>query len=328
MLANSQAYSGFAVPDLAEARRFYGETLGLNVSGQEDDGVLSLDSPGAGRARLRQARPHPGDLHDPQLPGRGRRGDGRRPHRARRASSSTRASNRTRKASTAARAADRLVPRPRRQHPVGPRAGLSRGPPMRCDPPAADRLPPQVAAMLAATGPWPPSGRPTGAASDGYARAQPYARWLGTRLLAAVFSMRLDDWPGTVRACLTDPLPAGLVVATLDAAGVGLRAGPVPYLLDGARPRWPCCSTPAWGGDPGRGRRHPGAGRGGRGRAGRPHRDGAGPIEVVVRAGAGAGDHGRPGRRGRAGRRARLRLRARRAEPLVGGGRPRRRLVP
>lgn len=46
MLANSQAYSGFAVPDLAEARRFYGETLGLNVSGQEDDGVLSLDLAG------------------------------------------------------------------------------------------------------------------------------------------------------------------------------------------------------------------------------------------------------------------------------------------
>jgi catechol 2,3-dioxygenase-like lactoylglutathione lyase family enzyme len=31
MLADSKAFSGFAVPDVAEARQFYGETLGLRV---------------------------------------------------------------------------------------------------------------------------------------------------------------------------------------------------------------------------------------------------------------------------------------------------------
>jgi catechol 2,3-dioxygenase-like lactoylglutathione lyase family enzyme len=32
MLADSKAFSGFAVPDVTEARQFYGETLGLRVS--------------------------------------------------------------------------------------------------------------------------------------------------------------------------------------------------------------------------------------------------------------------------------------------------------
>jgi hypothetical protein len=105
---------------------------------------------------------------------------------------------------------------------------------MCCDPPAADRLPPQVAAMLARYRAL-AAGRPAdwGDETAAYARAQPYGRWLGNRLLAAVFAMQLDDWPGTVRACLTDPLPAGLAVATLDGGGVGLRAGPVPYLVEG-----------------------------------------------------------------------------------------------
>ena len=40
MLADSKAFSGFAVPDLAEARQFYGETLGLRVS--EEHGMLQL----------------------------------------------------------------------------------------------------------------------------------------------------------------------------------------------------------------------------------------------------------------------------------------------
>src|SRR4051794_3951733 len=41
MFANTPAFSSFAVDDIDEARRFYGETLGLNV---EDGpmGVLSL----------------------------------------------------------------------------------------------------------------------------------------------------------------------------------------------------------------------------------------------------------------------------------------------
>jgi catechol 2,3-dioxygenase-like lactoylglutathione lyase family enzyme len=46
MLANSEAFSGFAVPDLARARQFYSETLGLKVSGQEEDGLLNLELAG------------------------------------------------------------------------------------------------------------------------------------------------------------------------------------------------------------------------------------------------------------------------------------------
>jgi catechol 2,3-dioxygenase-like lactoylglutathione lyase family enzyme len=42
MLADSKAYSGFAVPDLAKAREFYADTLGLRVSGDEQDGALTL----------------------------------------------------------------------------------------------------------------------------------------------------------------------------------------------------------------------------------------------------------------------------------------------
>jgi catechol 2,3-dioxygenase-like lactoylglutathione lyase family enzyme len=41
MLGNSKAFSGFAVPDIEAARRFYGETLGLEVS-QENDDLLNL----------------------------------------------------------------------------------------------------------------------------------------------------------------------------------------------------------------------------------------------------------------------------------------------
>jgi hypothetical protein len=106
---------------------------------------------------------------------------------------------------------------------------------MCCDPPAADRLPPQVAAMLERYRAL-HAERPQdwGGESDSYRRAQPYARWLGTRLLAAVFAGQAGDWPATVRACLGDPLPAGLTVASLGAGGVGLRAGPVPYVLEGA----------------------------------------------------------------------------------------------
>ena len=40
MLADSKAFSGFAVPDLEQARRFYGDTLGLRV--EERNGSLTL----------------------------------------------------------------------------------------------------------------------------------------------------------------------------------------------------------------------------------------------------------------------------------------------
>jgi catechol 2,3-dioxygenase-like lactoylglutathione lyase family enzyme len=41
MLAQSKAFSGFAVDDLDAAHRFYGETLGLNTSTAEN-GLLTL----------------------------------------------------------------------------------------------------------------------------------------------------------------------------------------------------------------------------------------------------------------------------------------------
>jgi catechol 2,3-dioxygenase-like lactoylglutathione lyase family enzyme len=40
MLANSKAFSGFAVPDIEAARAFYGDTLGLEVT--EEHGILTL----------------------------------------------------------------------------------------------------------------------------------------------------------------------------------------------------------------------------------------------------------------------------------------------
>lgn len=43
MLADSKAYSGFAVDDLEAAKRFYGETLGLNLEVlDEEHGLLTL----------------------------------------------------------------------------------------------------------------------------------------------------------------------------------------------------------------------------------------------------------------------------------------------
>jgi predicted enzyme related to lactoylglutathione lyase len=40
MLADSKAFSGFAVDDLEQARRFYGETLGVKTS--EEHGLMTL----------------------------------------------------------------------------------------------------------------------------------------------------------------------------------------------------------------------------------------------------------------------------------------------
>jgi catechol 2,3-dioxygenase-like lactoylglutathione lyase family enzyme len=57
MLSNSKAYSGFAVDDADEARRFYGDTLGLTVTAiGEQGGLLNLDLPGD-RGTLIYARP-------------------------------------------------------------------------------------------------------------------------------------------------------------------------------------------------------------------------------------------------------------------------------
>jgi catechol 2,3-dioxygenase-like lactoylglutathione lyase family enzyme len=40
MFEHTKAFSGFSVDDIAKAKRFYGETLGLRVS--ESDGMLTL----------------------------------------------------------------------------------------------------------------------------------------------------------------------------------------------------------------------------------------------------------------------------------------------
>jgi catechol 2,3-dioxygenase-like lactoylglutathione lyase family enzyme len=40
MFADTKAFSGFAVPDIEQARRFYGDTLGMRVS--EEHGLLRL----------------------------------------------------------------------------------------------------------------------------------------------------------------------------------------------------------------------------------------------------------------------------------------------
>ena len=45
MLGSSEAFSGFAVPDVETAKKFYEETLGLKVA--EEMGGLSLDIPGS-----------------------------------------------------------------------------------------------------------------------------------------------------------------------------------------------------------------------------------------------------------------------------------------
>jgi catechol 2,3-dioxygenase-like lactoylglutathione lyase family enzyme len=56
MLKDSEAFSGFAVPDLEVARTFYGETLGLDVETVEEGNLLTLHLAG-GRDVLVYAKP-------------------------------------------------------------------------------------------------------------------------------------------------------------------------------------------------------------------------------------------------------------------------------
>ena len=56
MLANSEAFSGFAVPDLEQAKQFYGETLGLKVTDLDEDVLLQLGLAG-GRNVLVYVKP-------------------------------------------------------------------------------------------------------------------------------------------------------------------------------------------------------------------------------------------------------------------------------
>ena len=71
MFASSQAFSGFAVADTEQARQFYGDTLGLQVSVvDEGNHLLRLDLAGDTTVLVYGKPDHtPGDLHDPQLPG-------------------------------------------------------------------------------------------------------------------------------------------------------------------------------------------------------------------------------------------------------------------
>ena len=43
MLTTKQAFSSFAVPDLDEAKRFYGEKLGLDIRDGRQEGTLELN---------------------------------------------------------------------------------------------------------------------------------------------------------------------------------------------------------------------------------------------------------------------------------------------
>jgi catechol 2,3-dioxygenase-like lactoylglutathione lyase family enzyme len=54
-LSDSTAFSGFSVPDIAAARQFYGETLGLRVT--EDHGLLTLHLNGGDRPTLIYPKP-------------------------------------------------------------------------------------------------------------------------------------------------------------------------------------------------------------------------------------------------------------------------------
>jgi predicted enzyme related to lactoylglutathione lyase len=57
MLKDSQAYSGYAVDDLEAARRFYSETLELEVRTLMDDVLISLELNGGTRPTLIYAKP-------------------------------------------------------------------------------------------------------------------------------------------------------------------------------------------------------------------------------------------------------------------------------
>jgi predicted enzyme related to lactoylglutathione lyase len=58
MLKDSHAFSGFSSNDIAAAKTFYGETLGLAVS--EDNGLLNLTFAGGGRGII-----YPKPNHEP-----------------------------------------------------------------------------------------------------------------------------------------------------------------------------------------------------------------------------------------------------------------------
>jgi catechol 2,3-dioxygenase-like lactoylglutathione lyase family enzyme len=58
MLKDSHAFSGFSSNDIAKAKAFYAETLGLEVT--EENGMLTLNLAGGGRVLI-----YPKDNHEP-----------------------------------------------------------------------------------------------------------------------------------------------------------------------------------------------------------------------------------------------------------------------
>jgi predicted enzyme related to lactoylglutathione lyase len=58
MLANSKAFSGFAVDDLQKALEFYGETLGVKTTVlDEENGLMQLDLAGGDRTTVVYVKP-------------------------------------------------------------------------------------------------------------------------------------------------------------------------------------------------------------------------------------------------------------------------------
>ena len=58
MFRDSHAFAGFSTNDVATAKEFYGQTLGLDLS--EGMGAIMLDLPGGGRVFI-----YPKDNHEP-----------------------------------------------------------------------------------------------------------------------------------------------------------------------------------------------------------------------------------------------------------------------
>jgi catechol 2,3-dioxygenase-like lactoylglutathione lyase family enzyme len=55
MFADTKAFSGFAVPDLEQAKEFYGTTLGIRVT--DENGLLTLHLAGGDRPTLIYPKP-------------------------------------------------------------------------------------------------------------------------------------------------------------------------------------------------------------------------------------------------------------------------------
>ena len=67
MLKDSKAFSGFSVNDIQKAKKFYGETLGLEVS--ETHGLLNLHLAGGTRVLIYPKPKHaPAKLYSSQFP--------------------------------------------------------------------------------------------------------------------------------------------------------------------------------------------------------------------------------------------------------------------